>query len=68
MLGLPIPDSSCDKVDLATLARLASSVDWLAFSHPLGVLQMAGAAAILLAAAGMNFGWTLTRAKAQEAA
>ncbi|MFJ2982380.1 MULTISPECIES: DMT family transporter [unclassified Pseudomonas] len=47
---------------------VAIMVDWLAFGHPLGVLQMAGAAAILLAAAGMNFGWALTRAKGQEAA
>ncbi|MNH47615.1 hypothetical protein D3C79_1109560 [compost metagenome] len=47
---------------------VAILVDWIAFGHPLGILQMAGAAAILLAAAGMNFGWTLTRSKRQEVA
>jgi drug/metabolite transporter (DMT)-like permease len=40
---------------------VAILVDWIAFGHPLGILQMAGAAAILLAAAGMNFGWTMAR-------
>lgn len=47
---------------------VAILVDWVAFAHPLGVLQVAGAAAILLAAAGMNFGWSLSRAKRQETA
>lgn len=40
---------------------VAILVDWIAFGHPLGLLQLTGAAAILLAAAGMNFGWTLRR-------
>jgi hypothetical protein len=30
------------------------------------VLQVVGAAAILLAAAGMNFGWSLGKARCQE--
>lgn len=47
---------------------VAILVDWVAFGHPLGVLQMAGGAAILLAAAGMNFRWTLVRGKCQEMA
>ncbi|MBP2261693.1 drug/metabolite transporter (DMT)-like permease [Pseudomonas sp. BP8] len=41
---------------------VAILVDWLAFAHPLGVLQVGGTAAILLAAAGMNFDWSLGRA------
>ncbi|MCK9796423.1 DMT family transporter [Pseudomonas sp. MAFF 302030] len=45
---------------------VAILVDWLAFAHPLGVLQMVGASAILLAAAGMNFGWSLGSAKRVE--
>lgn len=36
-------------------------VDRLAFGHALQPLQIAGAAVILLAAAGMNLGWTPTR-------
>lgn len=36
---------------------VAILVDWVAFGHALSGLQLAGAAAILLAAAGMNFGW-----------
>ncbi|OCW25480.1 EamA/RhaT family transporter [Pseudomonas aylmerensis] len=36
-------------------------VDWVAFAHPLSSLQVIGASAILLAAAGMNFGWSLRR-------
>ncbi len=36
-------------------------VDWVAFAHPLTSLQVIGASAILLAAAGMNFGWSLRR-------
>lgn len=36
-------------------------VDWLAFGHRLGLLQWLGVAAILLAAAGMQQGWTLSR-------
>ena len=47
---------------------VAILVDWVVFGNPLGMLQMAGAAAILLAAAGMNFGWTLVRANGREAA
>lgn len=34
-------------------------VDWLAFDHRLGALQWLGVAAILLAAAGMQQGWSL---------
>jgi drug/metabolite transporter (DMT)-like permease len=45
---------------------VAIVVDWVAFAHPLGVLQVVGAAAILLAAAGMNFGWSLGKARCQE--
>ena len=33
-------------------------VDRLAFGHALQPLQIAGAAVILIAAAGMNLGWT----------
>jgi drug/metabolite transporter (DMT)-like permease len=36
-------------------------VDRVAFGHALQPLQIAGAAVILLAAAGMNLGWTPTR-------
>ncbi|MGE8352615.1 MAG: DMT family transporter [Pseudomonas protegens] len=36
-------------------------VDWLAFGHRLGLLQWVGVGAILLAAAGMQQGWTLKR-------
>ncbi|AZE67035.1 EamA domain-containing membrane protein RarD [Pseudomonas synxantha] len=45
---------------------MAILVDWVAFAHPLSVLQVIGASAILLAAAGMNFGWSLGRAPRQE--
>ncbi|RON19224.1 DMT family transporter [Pseudomonas frederiksbergensis] len=45
---------------------VAILVDWVAFAHTLGVLQVIGASAILLAAAGMNFGWSLGRAPRQE--
>lgn len=38
---------------------VAILVDWIAFGHRLGLAQLAGVAAILLAAAGMNFGWSL---------
>ncbi|CAM3870016.1 putative membrane protein [Pseudomonas reidholzensis] len=47
---------------------VAILVDWIAFGHPLGVVQVAGTAAILLAAAGMNFGWSLSRAKHRQTA
>ena len=46
---------------------VAILVDWVAFAHPLSALQVLGASAILLAAAGMNFGWSLGRALRQEA-
>lgn len=36
---------------------VAILVDWVAFDHALSALQLAGAVAILLAAAGMNLGW-----------
>ena len=36
-------------------------VDWLAFGHRLSPLQWLGVAAILLAAAGMQQGWSLRR-------
>lgn len=36
---------------------VAIIVDWLAFDHRLSLTQGLGAAAILLAAAGINFGW-----------
>lgn len=45
---------------------VAILVDWVAFAHPLSVLQVIGASAILLAAAGMNFGWSLGRAPRQD--
>ena len=45
---------------------VAIQVDWVAFAHPLSALQVLGASAILLAAAGMNFGWSLGRAPRQE--
>ncbi len=35
----------------------AIGVDWVAFDHPLSVLQWLGVVAILLAAAGMQQGW-----------
>lgn len=38
---------------------VAILVDWLALGHPLSALQLAGSGLILLAAAGMTFGWTL---------
>ncbi|MOA28567.1 EamA-like transporter family protein [compost metagenome] len=42
---------------------VAIIVDWAVFGHRLSMMQLLGAAAILLAAAGMNFGWRLMRAK-----
>ncbi|CAI2459665.1 Predicted permease, DMT superfamily [Serratia ficaria] len=38
---------------------VAIVVDWAVFAHRLSLLQMLGTAAILGAAAGMNFGWRL---------
>ncbi|MNG07346.1 EamA-like transporter family protein [compost metagenome] len=38
---------------------VAILVDWLALGYPLSALQLAGSGLILLAAAGMTFGWTL---------
>ncbi|TGQ67641.1 DMT family transporter [Mesorhizobium sp. M00.F.Ca.ET.186.01.1.1] len=43
---------------------VAILVDVVAFGHRLHLAQIVGAAAILIAAAGMNLGWTLWRAKA----
>jgi len=65
--------SAIQKVPTALVGALsfiypivAILVDWVAFAHPLSVLQVFGASAILLAAAGMNFGWSLGRAPRQE--
>jgi drug/metabolite transporter (DMT)-like permease len=38
---------------------VAIGVDYIAFGQRLGALQLLGAAAILIAAAGMTFGWAL---------
>lgn len=50
---------------------VAITVDFLAFGHRLHPIQLAGVAAILLAAAGMNLGWSpwqiLERARAARA-
>jgi drug/metabolite transporter (DMT)-like permease len=43
---------------------VAILVDYLAFGHRLHPVQLLGAVAILLAAAGMNLGWSLRRKKA----
>lgn len=45
---------------------VAIIVDWLVFGHRLSAMQMAGASAILLAAAGMNFGWKLAGNRPRE--
>ncbi|WP_076998174.1 DMT family transporter [Variovorax sp. KK3] len=42
----------------------AMVVDFVAFDHRLKPLQLVGSAAILIAAAGMNLGWRLTRSSA----
>ena len=42
---------------------VAILVDVIAFGHRLHPAQLVGAAAILIAAAGMNLGWTLWKAK-----
>lgn len=44
-----------------TYPLVAILVDMLAFGHRLTLLQVAGAAAILIAAAGMTLGWSLWR-------
>ncbi|WP_442782130.1 DMT family transporter [Collimonas fungivorans] len=44
---------------------VAIAVDFLAFGHRLQLSQLAGAAAILIAAAGMNLGWSLWKPKVQ---
>ena len=41
---------------------VAILVDWAVFGHRLSLMQLLGAAAILIAAAGMNFGWRVMRA------
>ncbi|MBT2300004.1 DMT family transporter [Variovorax paradoxus] len=43
---------------------VAIVVDFVAFDHRLHLLQLVGVAAILLAAAGMNLGWSLRRSRA----
>ncbi|HHL2559669.1 TPA: DMT family transporter [Yersinia enterocolitica] len=45
---------------------VAIFVDWLVFGHRLSVMQMVGASAILLAAAGMNFSWKLAGNRLRE--
>ena len=42
---------------------VAILVDYLAFGHRLQLTQLIGAAAILIAAAGMNLGWSLWKPK-----
>jgi drug/metabolite transporter (DMT)-like permease len=46
---------------------VAIAVDFLAFGHRLHPIQVIGAAAILIAAAGMNLGWSLRRPKGRVA-
>ena len=46
---------------------VAIFVDWFAFGHHLDALQWLGVAAILLAAAGMQQGWGLRRARQANA-
>lgn len=43
---------------------VAIGIDFLVFGHRLHPMQFVGAAAILIAAAGMNLGWSLPRSKA----
>ncbi|OVZ78333.1 DMT family transporter [Yersinia kristensenii] len=45
---------------------VAIIVDWLVFGHRLSAVQMVGAGTILLAAAGMNFGWKLMGNRSRE--
>jgi drug/metabolite transporter (DMT)-like permease len=42
---------------------VAIAVDWLAFGQRLAWIQFAGAALILLAAAGVNLGWRIVPAR-----
>jgi drug/metabolite transporter (DMT)-like permease len=42
---------------------VAIFVDWIAFGQRLAWLQVAGAALILLAAAGVNLGWRIVPAR-----
>lgn len=44
---------------------VAIAVDFLAFGHRLQLSQLIGAAAILIAAAGMNLGWALWKPRMQ---
>ena len=44
---------------------VAILVDVIAFGHRLHLSQIVGAAAILMAAAGMNLGWSLWKSKAR---
>jgi len=46
---------------------VAIMVDYLAFGHRLQLTQIGGAAAILIAAAGMNLGWQLWKPKSVSA-
>ncbi|TYC56396.1 DMT family transporter [Rhodobacterales bacterium] len=46
---------------------VAIFVDYAAFGHKLQAVQIAGAAAIIVAAMGMTFGWRLLRFRAQSA-
>ncbi|MDE1995578.1 MAG: DMT family transporter, partial [Rhizobiaceae bacterium] len=46
----------------------AIAVDRLAFGHALAMPQIIGAAVILIAAAGMNLGWTIPLPRRKEAA
>ena len=46
---------------------VAILADFLAFGHRLQPLQLLGAAAILIAAAGMTLGWSLARPRVAQA-
>ncbi|TGV62015.1 DMT family transporter, partial [Mesorhizobium sp. M2D.F.Ca.ET.160.01.1.1] len=46
---------------------VAILVDVIAFGHRLHLSQVVGAAAILIAAAGMNLGWTLGKSRPSAA-
>lgn len=47
---------------------VAIVLDWVAFDYRLTLLQLAGTAAILLAVAGVNFGWSLLQARGNQSA